>query len=323
MIDKRQIKYNYTRFKQWQHEPLKYVNCDDVHFCNNCGLMFAGNFCPRCSQKADIGRISWKSVKYGIMDLWGLGSRSLLYSIYQLLLRPGYFISDYIGGKRQVSFPPVKMLFIVSVIYSLVAYWLFPDILGISLDYTDQDTRRILSDYYNWAIKNPSWAMLGMSVLAIIPTWIMFRYSPRNTRHSLPEGFFIQVFLSTLEVTMTFFWIFLGLIHPTVYSAGVTIIMVFYYIVTYIQLFGYGFWGTLWREIFIMFAVLYIQYAFIIAIFGFDTSLLGSIQVAAEDKEIYRFIIVALLVIAAAITMALGHVINLMATRKSRMQLRS
>ena len=257
------------------------------------------------------------------MDLWGLGSRSLLYSIYQLLLRPGYFISDYIGGKRQVSFPPVKMLFIVSVIYSLVAYWLFPDILGISLDYTDQDTRRILSDYYHWAIKNPSWAMLGMSVLAIIPTWIMFRYSPRNTRHSLPEGFFIQVFLSTLEVTMTFFWIFLGLIHPTVYSAGVTIIMVFYYIVTYIQLFGYGFWGTLWREIFIMFAVLYIQYAFIIAIFGFDTSLLGSFQVAAEDKEIYRFIIVALLVIAAAITMALGHVINLLATRKSRMQLRS
>lgn len=165
--------------------------------------------------------------------------------------------------------------------------------------------------------------MLGMSVLAIIPTWIMFRYSPRNTRHSLPEGFFIQVFLSTLEVTMTFFWIFLGLIHPKVYSAGVTIIMVFYYIVTYIQLFGYGFWGTLWREIFIMFAVLYIQYAFIIAIFGFDTSLLGSIPVAAEDKEIYRFIIVALLVIAAAITMALGHVINLLATRKSRMQLRS
>jgi hypothetical protein len=98
--------------------------------------------------------------------------------------------------------------------------------------------------------------------------------------------------------------------------------MVFYYIVTYIQLFGYGFWGTLWREIFIMFAVLYIQYAFIIAIFGFDTSLLGSFQVAAEDKEIYRFIIVALLVIAAAITMALGHVINLLATRKSRMQLR-
>ena len=65
MIDKRQIKYKYTRFKQWQQEPLKYVNCDDVHFCNNCGLMFAGNFCPRCSQKADIGRISWKRITTG------------------------------------------------------------------------------------------------------------------------------------------------------------------------------------------------------------------------------------------------------------------
>ena len=30
-------------------------------------------------------------------------------------LRPGYLIHDYISGKRQVSFPPVKMLFIVAI----------------------------------------------------------------------------------------------------------------------------------------------------------------------------------------------------------------
>jgi len=321
MMEKRQIKDKYARFKQWQHEPVKYFNCEDVHYCNNCGLMFAGNFCPRCSQKADMGRISWKSVKHGIMDLWGLGTRSLLFSIYQLVLRPGYFISDYIGGKRLISFPPVKMLFIISVIYALVVYWFFPNILGISLYDADPDTRRILSNYYKWAVQNPSWAMLGMSILAIIPTWIMFRYSPRNTRHNLPEGFFIQVFLAVLEVTMTFFWILLGLIHPNIYNVGITLTMMFYYIVSYMQLFGYGFWGTFWREAFIMFAVLFIQFAFILAIFSFNMSYLDRYQLTVEQKDIIRFALVALLIIAAAITMAVGHVINLLATREARKQL--
>ena len=116
-MNRQEIKGKYEQFKRWQQEPVKYTNCDDVHYCNNCGLMFTGNFCPRCSQKADLGRINWNSVRNGIMDIWGLGTRSLLFSIWQLLLRPGYFISDYISGKRQVSFPPVKMLFIVTVIY--------------------------------------------------------------------------------------------------------------------------------------------------------------------------------------------------------------
>ena len=104
-----------------------------VQHCNNCGIDFTGNFCPICSQKAGMGRIGWKSVRQGIMDIWGLGTRSLLYSIWQLLWRPGQVIGDYLDGKRQVSFPPVKMLFIIAVIYSVLFYWFFPTVLGIEV----------------------------------------------------------------------------------------------------------------------------------------------------------------------------------------------
>ena len=222
------IKGKYRQFKQWQLNPVKYVDCEDVHYCNNCGLMFSGNFCPRCSQKADLGRISWKSVRNGVMDIWGLGTRSLLYSIWQLLLRPGYFISDYISGKRQVSFPPVKMLFIVTVIYSLVIYWLFPKVFGIQLHDIDENSRQLLSNYYNWYESHFSWAMLGMSVLAILPTWIMFRYAPRNTRHSLPEGFFIQVLFSVLMVVLNFFLIYLVLVNFIAYNVAIALVTMFY-----------------------------------------------------------------------------------------------
>lgn len=312
------IKGKYRQFKQWQLNPVKYVDCEDVHYCNNCGLMFSGNFCPRCSQKADLGRISWKSVRNGVMDIWGLGTRSLLYSVWQLLMRPGYFISDYISGKRQVSFPPVKMLFIVTVIYSLIIYWLFPKVFGIELHDIDEGSRQLLSDYYNWYESHFSWAMLGMAVLAIIPTWVMFRYAPRNTRHSLPEGFFIQVLFSVLMVVLNFFLIYLVLVNLIAYNVVIALVTMFYYIVGYMQLFGYGFWGTLWREAFVLLPIVLIEFGLIFAFFGIDALAPHNKQISADEILQMRIIAVGGMLLLAVAIMAVGWVINLIATRKAR-----
>ena len=315
------IKGKYRQFKQWQLNPVKYVDCEDVHYCNNCGLMFSGNFCPRCSQKADLGRISWKSVRNGVMDIWGLGTRSLLYSVWQLLMRPGYFISDYISGKRQVSFPPVKMLFIVTVIYSLIIYWLFPKVFGIQLHDIDEGSRQLLSNYYNWYESHFSWAMLGMSVLAILPTWIMFRYAPRNTRHSLPEGFFIQVLLSVLMVVLNFFLIYLVRVNLIAYNVIIALLTMFYYIVGYMQLFGYGFWGTLWREAFVLLPIVLIEFGLIFAFFGVDALAPHNKQISADEILQMRIIAVGGMLLLAVAIMAVGWVINLIATRKARRNL--
>ena len=316
-----EIKKKYRQFKQWQREPMKYADCDDVHYCNNCGLMFSGNFCPRCSQKADMGRINWRSVRNGIMDIWGLGTRSLIYSIWQLLMRPGYFISDYISGKRQVSFPPVKMLFIVTVIYSIVIYWLFPKVFGIQLHDIDEGSRQLLSNYYNWYESHFSWAMLGMSVLAIIPTWVMFRYAPRNTRHSLPEGFFIQVLFSVLMVVLNFFLIYLVLVNLIAYNVVIALVTMFYYIVGYMQLFGYGFWGTLWREAFVLLPIVLIEFGLIFAFFGIDALVPHNKQISADEILQMKIMSIGGLLLMAVMILAVGWAINLIATRKARKSL--
>ena len=106
---------NYHRFCRWQQAEPHYVNRhqDIVQHCHNCGTEFRDNFCPRCGQRAEVGRVGWNSIKDNIAILWGLDSRSLTYTLVQLLGRPGYLVRDYISGHRQVSFPPVKMLVIV------------------------------------------------------------------------------------------------------------------------------------------------------------------------------------------------------------------
>ena len=107
------FKAAYRRFRQWQLVPFDYRPSSQSqvsHRCNNCGNDFVGNFSPICSQKESVGPITWKSVIQSIGEVWGLNNRSMLYSLVQLFLRPGYFIGDYISGKKQVSFPPVKLL---------------------------------------------------------------------------------------------------------------------------------------------------------------------------------------------------------------------
>ncbi|MBQ3732211.1 MAG: hypothetical protein II905_10720, partial [Muribaculaceae bacterium] len=75
----------------------------------------------------------------------------------------------------------------------------------------------------------------------IIPNYFIFRFAPRNTFHTLPQGFFVQVFSSAVFMILNMLYDItaLGLL---VMLLG--IVMVF---LTYKQLFGYGVWGTIWR----------------------------------------------------------------------------
>lgn len=39
---------------------------------------------------------------------------------------------------------------------------------------------------------------LFLVIIENLPEWSLFRYAPRHSYHTLPEGFFIQVFMATL-----------------------------------------------------------------------------------------------------------------------------
>ena len=230
---------------------------DEVHTCVNCGHEYKGNFCPACGQKATAGRITWATVRSGVMDVWGLGSRSLLRSLWNLIVSPGRFISDYINGKWQVSFPPVKMLVIVAVSLYFIGRLIYPeywsDLFEDEIGSTSSGFVGFLDTVVNWIVSHPEWCLLFLLSSLIVPTWFVYRHAPRNTRHTLPQGFFIQVFMSV----QFYLWLFvfslvfrlcgMGMdLSMTITFAVILPLLVF---VNYKTLFGYGWWGTLWRLI--------------------------------------------------------------------------
>ncbi|MBO4720689.1 MAG: DUF3667 domain-containing protein [Prevotella sp.] len=207
-----------------------------MQHCYNCDNDFSGNFCPICGQRAEVGRVGWKSIKDNVAILWGMDSRSLGYTLLQLLGRPGYLVRDYISGRRQVSFPPVKMLVIVCLFVVIVesVFHVKNDVIGLKFDIQEVD------DIIAWINSQKSWATLFLQCFYILPTWLVFRYAPGYPRHTLPEGFFLQVFMSVLSLLST---LFIGYWNDDLDLA----LWIIYMYITYRQLFGYGWWGTLWR----------------------------------------------------------------------------
>ena len=53
-----ELRATLQRFREWQRRPFQYTNKSaGPTTCQNCGTVFEDNFCPRCGQKAGVGRI--------------------------------------------------------------------------------------------------------------------------------------------------------------------------------------------------------------------------------------------------------------------------
>ena len=274
-----QLKRGFDRFKRWVRQTPEFPPAsEDKHQCQCCGHSYRGNYCPRCSQKAGLGRITWRSVLNGVMDIWGMGSRSMVLSVWQLLYRPGYFISDYISGKRQLSFPPVKMLFIIALVYANIYFWFFPEVLKLPLE------EQGAVGYKLWVREHYSWAMLVMSALAIIPTWVIFRRSPRNPRHTIPEGFYIQVLFQTFTIVLSLLTLPLDFTQSVFSTLAYDLVILACYFFGYKQLFGYGIWGTLWRQTLVTTCVIL---SFMFLIWLAFPSMMGTVMGALDIVDYY------------------------------------
>ena len=306
------FKQRLAKFRQWQRHPEYFSpNREQMNHCQCCGEDFAGNYCPTCGQRASLGPINWKSVKTGVMDIWGLGNRSLPRTLWHLLLRPGYLIGDYISGKRQVSFPPVKMLVIVALVVYFIVKWIEPSSfeedaikpLSDSMSYKEKFDYHF-SYFLNFIIIHIDWNCLLILSFLIVPTWGVFRYAPQHSHHTLPQGFFIQVFNST---ALVLFAIFVTIINVNDHIISILFgVFIFLHLLrTYKQLFGYGLWSTTWRlvVVFISGITLLLFFIVVFAIIVFI--------IHGEWEAILRsYDNVLIILLAIVIPLGIVHLIN-------------
>ena len=120
------------------------------------------------------------------------------------------------------------------------------------------ESRSLLALYNQWAEQNQGWSYLIQGVFLIFPTWLFFRNSPRHRHHTLPEGFFLQAFISSLMLLLDALGDFMD------QWVGLLILVYIYFI--YHRIFGFRLWGTLWRTALSLFFSIFTVFIIIVGI---------------------------------------------------------
>lgn len=298
------LKELWHKYRAWQKDSVHYsADGLEEHRCPNCGHEFKGNYCPVCRQDAGDGRITWKWVFRCVMTVWGMDSRSLPHTLLQLILRPGYLIGDYITGRRQVSYTPVNMLFIVALIY-VVTKQLFGVDVEVQAALSTEDNMAVFRDAIHWMQANPAWAVMAMTMVMVLPTRYFFRFAPRHSHHTLPEGIIIQLFMASLMMMC----LLVGVFSEPLSS----LLILFYYYISYRQLFGFGRWSTLWRLILSL-----IVWLLVVVFFVLMGMLLPAIKTHSMDYVLGYMLVAAVVLIVTVLIVVFGYFIGWKTSKKT------
>lgn len=261
----KKIKGYLDRFKQWQQSPSVHLSfSDEEHTCMNCGHTFTGRYCPSCGQSAKVtSRLTWASMLSGTMDVWGLGSHSMLRNALHLFLRPGYLISDYLQGRRQQYFSPFKMMFLVTALLMLLRH-LSGSEVNMSYDEEIDATHNAAIVVAQFLEEHRGLFMLMLAALMACFLRLFFSFSPRMGKINLCECVFTQVWIICQSMMIQIICEIFRLVTDVPPFDSFSIIYLFF-LITYKQLFGYSWWSTLWRTTLLVVLTAFILFSTILA----------------------------------------------------------
>lgn len=74
-------------------------------------------FCPTCGQKTDTHRLNMGHIWHDVIHAFTHADKGFLYTLRELVIRPGIVAREYVSGKRRKYFNPFSFLFIVMGVY--------------------------------------------------------------------------------------------------------------------------------------------------------------------------------------------------------------
>jgi len=227
-------------WKQQHYQPT-IEKSDEEHVCAYCNEHYTGNYCPQCGLQYGRERFTWKSVALNMMDLWGMGNRNIATTLWHLIWRPGYMIGDYLRSKHRAYFPPVPLLVVTCLLFSLmistlhiswdtdlnIAYKaefeeginLSQQLPGANVEEIKQDKEDLelkkvfeqrmeslndlLKAQQQWDRDHIEYALIISNIFMILAAGWVFRFSPRMGKLTLVESFYAQMYIDCQMMLIT------------------------------------------------------------------------------------------------------------------------
>jgi hypothetical protein len=146
-----------------------------LNTCKKCTNEYSGNYCPNCGNPAAIPRIDKKYILKEIRSVLYF-DKGLLFTIRELILRPGTNIKTFIEEDRNRLVKPIIFLIVCSLIYTLVnRIFHFEDAY---LPVQDMDSTVLV--LFEWMQNNYGYANIFMSIFIAFWIKVFFRKSGYN-----------------------------------------------------------------------------------------------------------------------------------------------
>ncbi len=166
-----------------------------MNICKKCKSEFQGNYCSNCGHPQKLERINGRYIISEIGSVLNF-QKGIFHTIWELLIRPGQNIRQFISEDRNRLVKPILFIIICSLTYTLfVQIFKFKD--GY-IDFHFDDTESAMSLIFQWITQNYGYSNIIMSVFVAI--WIKIFY--RKYDYNFFEILILLLFLSGMEMLM-------------------------------------------------------------------------------------------------------------------------
>lgn len=157
--------------------------------CKNCAKEFEGNYCPECGQKASTKRFSTKILFSELIDKILPVDRGVLFTSWQIIIRPGLMLRDYLDGKRAKHTKPFQFLLIM-VALSLIFFTQDEFKEGMQAGFSDSgkpksDAAQAFSQQWmQWITDNMTALVVGIiPFMALLARWLFRKRNLNLAEH--------------------------------------------------------------------------------------------------------------------------------------------
>lgn len=143
------------------------------NLCKNCEHTFEGNFCSNCGQKTNTVRLNWHFIKEELQYTFLHVNKGFLYSIKELLTRPGDTVREFLEGKRIKHYKPILLVFILAGLSGFLSLYIemdYSQMVAEKNEITDQIPKII-----HWLFGHYALFELTLIPLLSIWSWLSFK----------------------------------------------------------------------------------------------------------------------------------------------------
>ncbi|MCC8408802.1 DUF3667 domain-containing protein [Mucilaginibacter sp. UR6-1] len=144
--------------------------------CGNCNTEVIYKYCPECGQPAKLKRIDGHYIQHELLHVLHF-EKGILYTIKELLLRPGKNVRSFIAENRSRLVKPIIFIIISSLLYTIISHFFHTEEGYINIK-GDKDS--VTYSINSWVQNHYGYSNIIMGIFIVFWLKLFFRKSTYN-----------------------------------------------------------------------------------------------------------------------------------------------